>query len=96
MNNKEILDSIGLVLRDVVAERLQQEQKWGLQNHRQMVWLGILAEEFGEAAKEINEFHFRPGVDQTEQYARSRVREELVQTAAVAVAMIESLDRNGR
>lgn len=57
-----------------------------------MLWLGILAEEFGEAAKEINDYFFRP----TSDAQRTRIREELVQTAAVAVAMIESLDRNGR
>lgn len=93
---KDTIDSVAYVLRDVVAERLRQEQKWGPQNHRQMVWLGILAEEFGEAAKEVNDFHFRPGRDQTEDYQRKRLREELIQTAAVAVAMVESLDRNGR
>src|SRR5258708_7106276 len=96
MSNKELLDSIGYVLRDVVAERLQQEVKWGPQNHKQMIWLGILAEEFGEAAKNINELHFRISVDQPEKYLRNEVRKELVQMAAVAVAMIESLDRNGR
>lgn len=85
--------SIGSVMRDVLAERLIQEQKWGVQNHRQIVWLAILAEEFGEAAREANEFHFRPELDADLQ---KKLRYELVQTAAVAVAMIESLDRNGR
>lgn len=97
--------SIGSVMRDVLAERLIQEQKWGVQNHRQIVWLAILAEEFGEAAKEVNELHFRtPGgtcpLDQDKIIALSdrqaALRKELIQTAAVAVAMIESLDRNGR
>ena len=50
MRKTEILDSIGVVLRDIIAERLSQEQKWGPQNHKQIVWLAILAEEFGEAA----------------------------------------------
>lgn len=86
---KDTLDSIGLVLKEVVAERLRQEQKWGPQNHRQVVWLSILAEEFGEAAKEVNEFHFmRKG--------SADLRTELIQTIAVGVAMVESLDRNGR
>lgn len=104
-NHKEILDSIGVVLKDVVSERLQQEQKWGEQNHKQIIWLGILAEEFGEAAKEINELHFRPGgsvaLDKPDQEhilheQRKRVRDELIQTIAVGVAMVESFDRNGR
>lgn len=78
------------VLHEVQAERTMQDMKWGDQNHSQMVWLGILAEEFGEAAKEVNEFHF--GREQNP----AKLRQELIQTAAVAVAMIESLDRNGR
>ena len=78
-----------LVLREVEFERKLQDKKWGEQNHPQMDWLGILAEEFGEAAKECNEFHFR-------QIRRIELREELIQVAAVAVAMIESLDRNGK
>lgn len=100
---KDSLTPMGLVIREVVAERMRQEQIWGPQNHRQIVWLGILAEEFGEAAKEINEIHFRPdqlptgevSLESTKEQ-RKRVREELIQTAAVAVAMVESLDRNGR
>lgn len=101
------------IFRDIFHERMMQDSKWGVQDHSQMVWLGILAEEFGEAAKEVNELHFRPGIvtrppmmfggpqhpdfhkpfidDQ-----RKRLRMELIQTAAVAVAMIESLDRNGK
>lgn len=77
------------VLAAIARERRCQDFKWGPQNHTQMVWLGILAEEFGEAAKEINELHFRAG-------NLEKVRAELIQTAAVAVAMVESLDRNGR
>ena len=86
------LSASHVVLKDILAERHRQEEKWGVQNHTQMIWLAILAEEFGEAAKEINEWHFRPILD----CQRERLRMELVQTAAVAVAMIESFDRNGR
>jgi hypothetical protein len=53
-------------------------------------------EEFGEAAKEINGLHFSPDVKQTEAFRRQHIRDELIQAAAVAVAMVESLDRNGR
>ena len=88
-------------LADVQAERRRQDDKWGPQNHDQMIWLGILAEEFGEAAKEINELHFRRCKAKDcdggcLNGTTSKVRSELIQVAAVAVAMIESLDRNGR
>lgn len=84
------------ILAEVYMERKSQDSKWGIQNHDQMTWLGILAEEFGEAAKEVNELYFRPDMNQTKGHLTKRVREELIQTAAVAVAMIESLDRNGK
>jgi len=83
------------VLNEVGDERFRQDQKWGVQNHIQIAWLAILAEEFGEAAKEVNELHFRP-VGPTPNSQTRKLRAELIQVAAVAVAMIESLDRTGR
>jgi hypothetical protein len=74
-------------IRSIIRERDSQDYKWGIQNHSLAEWLIILAEEFGEASKEINEFHFRRGVV-------ADIRAELVQTAAVAVAMIEYIDRH--
>lgn len=74
------------VLQDVATERERQTSKWGVQNHGVLPWMLILAEEFGEAAKEANEIVFRQK-DPTE------YRAELVQTAAVCVAAIEALDR---
>jgi NTP pyrophosphatase (non-canonical NTP hydrolase) len=83
------------VLNEIADERDRQDAKWGPQNHEQMTWLGILAEEFGEAAKEINELHFRRAEAHLPS-SLARTRAELIQVAAVAVAMVESLDRNGR
>ena len=77
------------VLGEVYHERHLQDSKWGIQNHLQVEWLAILAEEFGEVSKEVNEFHFR-------HHREKELRAELLQTAAVCVAMIESLDRNGK
>lgn len=57
-----------------------------------MVWISILTEELGEAAKEANDIFFYA---QKGEAAKARYREELIQVAAVAVAMIESIDRNG-
>lgn len=74
------------VLDEVLAERSKQDTKWGMQNHGVMGWILIEAEEFGEAAKEANEVHFR-GKDP------AAYRAELIQVAAVAVAAIEALDR---
>lgn len=70
-------------LRDLINERVRQDKKWGPQNYGVGRWLCILQEELGEFARARLE----------RMYANSR--EELVQVAAVALAMIECGDRNG-
>jgi len=68
----------------VNLERDKQDQKWGEQNHFPLRWLGILMEEVGETATECinnNPSH--------------NLGHEIVQVAAVAKAMYESLERNG-
>jgi NTP pyrophosphatase (non-canonical NTP hydrolase) len=74
------------VLRDVIAERGRQDTKWGDQSgHADELWLTILSEEVGEAAKEVLDARF----DNT----WADLRKELVQVAAVVVAWIEAIDR---
>ncbi len=89
---------------DVARERLRQVEKWGEQNHPDgtggehaeflvdvsrfacenarkagtLTWLDILREETEEAAAEVDP---------------EKLRAELVQVAAVAVAWIEHIDR---
>ena len=93
------------VLEDVSAERVAQHEKWGEQSHRNgtcesmdtinlewardayaeaaasgnLSWREILTEEVAEAYAERN---------------AARLRRELIQVAAVAVAWIEDLDRH--
>ena len=78
------------IIKEVKQERCSQEAKWGEQNHHPMEWLAILGEEVGEANKAALEAHFS-GYERTGNL--DDYRDELVQVAAVAVAMIESLDR---
>jgi hypothetical protein len=80
------------VLREVAAERKRQDELWGEQNHDPLKYLVILNEEVGEANKAICDsldfatgFIFQKGI--------TEYRKELVQVAAVAVAMIECVDR---
>ncbi len=77
------------ILKEVQQERERQNAKWGEQNHHPFVWLGILGEEVGEANKAVLDHNF-------DGKTLDNYREELVQVAAVAVAMIECLDRNGK
>jgi NTP pyrophosphatase (non-canonical NTP hydrolase) len=84
------------VLSEVLRERFRQESLWGPQDHDPMVWLAILAEEFGEVAKEVCDSSIALGGGKTEKMlaALKNYRTELIQVAAVAVAMVESYDRN--
>jgi len=77
-----------LIYEEIQKERDRQDQKWGEQNHHPKMWLIILGEEYGEACKHCLE------AEQNNDVYYSQYREELIQTAAVAVAAIESLDRN--
>lgn len=77
---------IDRVFEAVIAERARQDRKWGTQNHSDALWLAILSEEFGEAAKEANETHFR-GKD------TGLLVAELVQVIAVCKAWIECIER---
>lgn len=75
------------VLEEIAKERNRQDEKWGEQNHSPADYLTILGEEVGEANKAALEAKFAG--EPWEDY-----RKELVQVAAVAVAMIECFDRN--
>ncbi len=76
------------ILDEIAQERSQQDKKWGVQNHNNFFWSAILGEEFGEACQAALHEVEEPEKD-------TNLREELIQTAAVAVAWIECLDRGG-
>lgn len=73
-------------LNDVLAERSRQDAKWGEQNHDPFVFLAVLMEEVGELSQAALKVRF--GGD-----TPSHMRGEAVQVAAVALAIIECLDR---
>ena len=70
------------ILEYIVKERVKQDNKWGEQNHDIYKWLAILGEEVGEVNKAALENNY------------DEIISELIQIGAVAVAMIESLERN--
>lgn len=73
------------ILEDVRDERARQDAKWGVQDHEDTYWLGILVEELGECARFC--------VGKQHPTNRARKRTELTQVAAVALAWLECLDR---
>lgn len=74
-------------IKSVLAERTRQDSKWGVQNHDMFKWLAILTEEVGEFSSEVMDIYFR-GLQR-----KDELREEAVHVAAVALAMVECLDR---
>lgn len=78
------------VLAEVTNERLQQEKTWGQQDHDNFMWLTILGEEYGEACEAALELIQH----KTKALSTAHLRAELLQVAAVAVAHIETIDRN--
>jgi NTP pyrophosphatase (non-canonical NTP hydrolase) len=65
----------------VTKERERQDAKWGVQDHDDYVWLAILVEEVGEAAKAILEG------------GMATVEKEVVQIIAVCMAWLENRER---
>lgn len=78
------------ILMEVSRERDRQDGKWGPQRHGPARWLAILAEEFGEAAKEAVDLEF-DGTPDMPADIEGRLVTELVQVAAVAVAWLEDI-----
>ena len=85
------------VIELVRKERARQDELWGESNHKPIEWVAILTEEVGEVSKEALELHFQNGyADLKNKYAKRKIlnyKEELVQVASVAIAMVECLER---
>jgi len=74
-------------LASVLVERCNQDMTWGEQNHDPFTYLAVLIEEVGELSQAA--LHTRFGGNKA-----TGLRDEAVQVAAVALAIVECLDRN--
>lgn len=86
-------ETSGFIVQEILAERKRQNDRFSTQNHDPARWSLILNEEVGEANKEVCEVTFKDW-DSVRTIRLQMLRTELIQVAAVAVAFIESLDRN--
>lgn len=82
-------------LREILAERSRQDAMWGeanIINRSPELGLIVLMEEVGEVAEQILEW--RAAIDDAECAGThaAHCRAELVQVAAVALAMLEAFD----
>jgi hypothetical protein len=80
-------------IESIRTERIAQDLKWGEQNHSMEWWLAILMEEVGELAQAVLETHFDKNAEHLTKGGIVNIRKEAVQCAAVAMAMIECIDR---
>ena len=81
---------VSLIADEIFDERLRQNYKFtderdGIQRHNLLTWACVLAEESGEVVQAALQAVF-------DKQDLAHVREELVQTAAVAFAIIERID----
>ena len=75
------------IFDDICQERTRQIKKFGHQLDVSLPGnLAILAEEFGEVAKEVVEFSLLHKTEET-----AKLEEELIQTAAVCVQWVEKI-----
>lgn len=84
----EVTDKIAEYLDLVGQERIRQLRTWGVQWRSQLMWNLILGEEVGEVAEAL----FAQQSSMGGQQARAHLKLELIQVAAVAIAMAQSLD----
>ncbi len=75
----DTLDNFAALFQAVIWERRRQYQKWGQQSHSPAVWAVILGEEKGEVDRAVLE------------HDGETLREELIQVAAVALAVASGL-----
>ena len=83
-------------MRDVVLERLRQNKKWGEQNHGLTDWSAILTEECGEFAEAALGVLFQDGETPQRAASLADARKEAIHCAAVALAIIECIDRHAQ
>ena len=77
----------------VKAERQRQESLWGDQSgNHPFEWMSILGEEYGELCEAVNETFFK-NATHPDRGGFEKIIKEATQVAAVAVAIIESAQR---
>ncbi len=83
-------------ISDVINERKRQDIKWGEQNHDPFLYATILMEEVGEFCQDALKLRFDSRMDSLEAATAqvTRMRTEAIQVAAVAVAIVECIDRD--
>lgn len=85
-----VFDIRGIAISAVKQERINQDLKWGVQNHSWAEWATILGEEYGEFCEAVNETVLN-NKTKFELGGYDNMLKEAIHTAAVAVEIIEKL-----
>jgi len=92
-----VYDGIELELTDAVVdvlkERVRQDEIWGPPDKELRDFLTILMKQMGHLAKEVLNSRFQSPYTEAH---HTKLRTEAVQVAAVALALVESLDINDK
>jgi len=99
-------DEVVAVLAEVAAERRRQDERWGEQNHPDGTGpthsdQAVLAREECERAADTGHLSWRhilleEVAEANEAHESARLRQELIQVAAVAVAWAQAIDRRAK
>jgi len=84
----QIYQEITTVLDAILDEKSRAREKWGGQNYNIHKHISIVTEELGEVAQAALQMEHEPGKSSHE-----KVRYEAVQAAAMALELVERIDR---
>lgn len=82
-------------MSDIAGERDRQERLFGVQKHHPAYWLALLGKQLGQLGEATvkREWASKGGPGSPYDVANQKIRNEAVQLAAVALNMIECIDR---
>jgi hypothetical protein len=80
-----------IALLDIIEERNRQDDTFGEQNHHPAYWFSILGKQMGQLGEKVVDREW--AARDRKSHALDVMRWEAVQVAAVALAMVEAIDR---
>lgn len=93
MWSSDIIDFFQKINLDVQKEIIQQNKKWGVQNHNFSDWAVILGEEFGEVCTEIINYRLGNNISEKDR-AIQLLDKELIQVITVCIRILEKIRLN--
>lgn len=80
-------------VENVLEERRNQDEQWGVSDHDPQFWSLILSKHAGRLTSKALDWGAMVGYDSEEFYAIMEFRDQAVKVAAIALAIVECIDR---